>query len=101
MFKNGIGNSNGSGIGNCKYNDDEGCKYESLGVDVHKAGIHSFKRIIDELFPGSFCPILKHPLDPSKGIILHEDGAGTKPIVSYLFTRKLAILNISAAAKMS
>ncbi|NHV60967.1 MAG: phosphoribosylformylglycinamidine cyclo-ligase [Candidatus Verstraetearchaeota archaeon] len=88
MFKNGIGNSNGSGIGNCKYNDDEGCKYESLGVDVHKAGIHSFKRIIDELFPGSFCPILKHPLDPSKGIILHEDGAGTKPIVSYLFYKE-------------
>jgi len=63
-------------------------RYRSLGVDVHKTGIASFKRIIDELFPGSFCPILKHPLDPSRGIVLHEDGAGSKPIVSYLFYKE-------------
>lgn len=63
-------------------------KYGSLGVDVHKTGIASFKRIIDELFPEAFCPILKHPLDPSKGIILHEDGAGSKPIVSYLLYKE-------------
>ncbi|MGC8936717.1 MAG: AIR synthase-related protein [Candidatus Methanomethylicaceae archaeon] len=63
-------------------------KYGSLGVDVQKSGISSFKRIIEELFPGSFCPVMKHPLDPSKGIILHEDGAGSKPIVSYLYYKE-------------
>lgn len=63
-------------------------KYGSLGVDVYKTGISSFKQIIDELFPGSFCSVLRHPLDPSKGIILHEDGAGTKPIISYLYYKE-------------
>ena len=63
-------------------------RYASLGVDVHKRGVASFKRIIDELLPGSFCPVIKHPLDPSKGIILHEDGAGSKPIVSYLLYKE-------------
>ncbi|MCX8182633.1 MAG: AIR synthase-related protein [Candidatus Methanomethyliaceae archaeon] len=63
-------------------------RYEALGVDVHKKGISSFRCIIDELFPGSFCPVIKHPLDPSRGIILHEDGAGSKPIVSYLYYKE-------------
>ncbi|MGQ9760231.1 MAG: AIR synthase related protein [Candidatus Methanomethylicaceae archaeon] len=63
-------------------------RYESLGVDAKKKGIGAFAPLIRELFPGSFCPILRHPLDSRKGIVLHEDGAGTKPIVSYLYWRE-------------
>ncbi|NHV45129.1 MAG: hypothetical protein HA493_00585 [Candidatus Verstraetearchaeota archaeon] len=63
-------------------------KYKALGVDVHKTGISHFKNIIKEIFPGSFCTVIKHPLDSSKGIILHEDGAGSKPIISYLYYRE-------------
>lgn len=59
-------------------------KYESLGVDVDKKGVESLKRITNDLFPDAFCSVVKDPLNPEWGIILHADGAGTKPIVSYL-----------------
>ncbi|MCQ5376709.1 MAG: AIR synthase-related protein [Candidatus Methanomethylicia archaeon] len=59
-------------------------KYDSLGVDVEKKGIEPLKEIIDDLFPGSFCSIVQDPHDPSQGMVLHEDGAGSKPILSYI-----------------
>jgi phosphoribosylformylglycinamidine cyclo-ligase len=59
-------------------------RYESLGVDVSKKGIEYLRAITDDLFPEAFCSVVRHPSDSKKGIILHEDGAGSKPLVSYL-----------------
>lgn len=63
-------------------------KYESLGVDVDKKGVEALKRVTDDLFPDSFCSVVKDPTNPDWGIVLHVDGAGTKPIVSYLLYRE-------------
>ncbi|MEM3713156.1 MAG: AIR synthase related protein, partial [Thermoproteota archaeon] len=63
-------------------------KYEELGVDVSKKGVEFLKKITDDLFPEAFCSIVKDPLNPEWGIILHTDGAGTKPVVSYLYYRE-------------
>ncbi len=59
-------------------------KYSELGVDVSKAGIESLKSLSDDLFPDAFCSVVRDPDCPGKGLLLHEDGAGSKPIVSYL-----------------
>lgn len=59
-----------------------------LGVDVSKKGIEALKAIIDDLFPGSFCSIVRDPDSPDTGIILHEDGIGTKSIVAYLYYKE-------------
>ncbi|MBC7120664.1 MAG: hypothetical protein H5T33_03675 [Candidatus Methanosuratus sp.] len=59
-------------------------KYSELGIDVDKKGISLIKRVTDDLFPDSFCSVVRDPSDPVCGLILHEDGAGSKPIVSYL-----------------
>jgi len=63
-------------------------RYGSLGVDVSKKGIEAIRSITDDLFPGSFCSVVRHPADPDRGVILHEDGAGSKPIVSYICYRE-------------
>ncbi len=63
-------------------------KYESLGVDVDKKGVESLKRIVDDLFPDAFCSVFRDPFNPEWGIVLHADGAGTKPIVPYLFYKE-------------
>ncbi|MEM2088343.1 MAG: AIR synthase-related protein [Thermoproteota archaeon] len=63
-------------------------RYEELGVDVSKKGVESLKRITDDLFPEAFCSVFKDPFNPEWGLILHADGAGTKPIVSYLYYKE-------------
>jgi phosphoribosylformylglycinamidine cyclo-ligase len=62
--------------------------YSSLGVDVDKRGIEALKKITRNLFPSSFCSVVKHPSDSLRGIILHEDGAGSKPIISYIYYKE-------------
>lgn len=62
--------------------------YSSLGVDVNKRGIERLKALTNDLFPQSFCTITKHPFRPDHGMILHADGAGTKPIVAYLMFKE-------------
>ncbi|MEM0358921.1 MAG: AIR synthase-related protein [Candidatus Hadarchaeales archaeon] len=55
--------------------------YRSLGVDVKKKGTELFLPLLDaDLKP--FCPVGKGK--GGKGIILHTDGAGSKPQQSYL-----------------
>lgn len=61
-------------------------RYKDLGVDIYKRGIEYFK--LDNLFPGAFCTIVKNEKNPSKGIVLHEDGAGSKPIISYIYYKE-------------
>jgi phosphoribosylformylglycinamidine cyclo-ligase len=62
--------------------------YESLGVDVKKRGIESFKGSLDNLFPNAFCVVQRDPSDPGTGIVCHTDSAGTKPIQAYLMYRE-------------
>jgi phosphoribosylformylglycinamidine cyclo-ligase len=57
-------------------------------VDVSKRGIERLKALTDDLFPQSFCAVTEHPLHPGRGMILHADGAGTKPIVAYLMFKE-------------
>ncbi|MDI9643717.1 MAG: AIR synthase-related protein [Candidatus Verstraetearchaeota archaeon] len=59
-----------------------------MGVDVEKRGIESLKRVTDDLYPEAFCSVVKDPRDPESGLILHADGAGTKPIVSYIYCKE-------------
>ncbi|XRH75686.1 MAG: AIR synthase related protein [Candidatus Methanosuratincola verstraetei] len=65
-----------------------GSKYSELGVDVDKKGISSIKGVTHDLFPDSFCSVVRDPDDPKSGLILHEDGAGSKPIISYIYSRE-------------
>ncbi|MBS7610389.1 hypothetical protein KEJ36_03430 [Candidatus Bathyarchaeota archaeon] len=59
-------------------------KYAELGVDVRKAGIDSFQSLLTNLFPEAFCTISEDPDLPGFGNVLHTDGAGSKPIISYI-----------------
>ncbi|MEN3051712.1 MAG: AIR synthase related protein [Candidatus Methanosuratincola petrocarbonis] len=63
-------------------------KYYELGVDVDKKGISSIKRLTDDLFPDAFCSVVRDPSHPESGLILHEDGAGSKPIISYIYFKE-------------
>ncbi len=62
-------------------------KYLKLGVDVHKRGIEFFEELIKPVFPHAFTTIVKDP-ETSEGIILHVDGAGSKPIVAYIYYKE-------------
>lgn len=55
---------------------------------MNKRGIERLKALTNDLFPQSFCTVTKHPLQPGRGMILHADGAGTKPIVAYLMFKE-------------
>lgn len=59
-------------------------RYEELGVDVSKKGVEFLKKVTDDIFPEAFSPVVKDPLNPGWGLVLHTDGAGTKPVVSYI-----------------
>lgn len=63
-------------------------RYEELGIDVSKTGVEFLKKITDDVFPEAFSPVVKDSLNPAWGIILHTDGAGTKPVVSYLYYKE-------------
>jgi len=63
-------------------------KYGDLGVDVHKRGIESFQESITNLFPNAFCVVNRDPKFPDLGLVLHTDGAGSKPIQAYLHWRE-------------
>jgi phosphoribosylformylglycinamidine cyclo-ligase len=59
-------------------------RYEKLGVDIHKKGIEVFKPSIHALFPTAFCAVKQDPQFPEYALIAHADGAGSKPVQSYL-----------------
>jgi phosphoribosylformylglycinamidine cyclo-ligase len=58
--------------------------YRDLGVDTEKKGIDFFQKQINNLYPNAFCVIQKDPANPSMGLILHMDSAGSKPVQAYL-----------------
>ena len=59
-------------------------RYEKLGVDIHKKGIEIFKPSIGALYPAAFCAVKQDPQFPEYALIAHADGAGSKPVQSYL-----------------
>ena len=63
-------------------------KYGSLGVDVDKKGIEELKAITNDLFPQAFCSVTRHPASNDRGMVLHEDGVGSKTIIAYLCNRE-------------
>ncbi len=68
-------------------------KYAQTGVDVHKAGIEVFKSTVENLFPDAFCVVYQHPTRPGYGMVLHTDGAGSKPVQCYLHFRETGDLS--------
>lgn len=68
-------------------------KYKELGIDVKKQGIQNFKSIINNLSPNAFCVINKHGDSPTQISTLHTDGAGSKPVQSYLNWKETGDIN--------
>jgi len=62
-------------------------EYEKVGVDAYKRDVNYLKKLVTEAFPHTFTPLLKDP-DRNEYLILHIDGAGSKPIVSYLYYKE-------------
>jgi phosphoribosylformylglycinamidine cyclo-ligase len=63
-------------------------EYERLGVDAYKRDVRYLKKLVAEAFPYTFTPLLKDP-DRNEYFILHIDGAGSKPIISYLYYKEI------------
>lgn len=73
----------------------EPSKYAATGVDVKKKGIEAFRGTIRDLYPGAFCvitPDLEHQHGRAyfwnRAHVLHTDGAGSKPVQTYLHYRE-------------
>jgi phosphoribosylformylglycinamidine cyclo-ligase len=64
-------------------------KYLRLGVDSRKKDVELFKHLIPNILPGAFTPVCRDDERMDRGLILHLDGAGSKPIISYLCYREL------------
>ena len=67
-------------------------RYAELGIDVEKRGIEVFRKIIDNLFPNAFCPVTKDRFNENLGVVMHTDGAGSKPLVSYIYWKEFGEL---------
>lgn len=63
-------------------------KYAEVGVDVKKRGTEVFKPNLKSIFPNAFCPVAQDPRLQGHGIVLHTDGAGSKPLQNYLHWRE-------------
>lgn len=63
-------------------------KYAEVGIDVRKKGIEVFKPSLESLFPKAFCPVIRDPKFRKYGMVLHTDGAGSKPLQNYLHWRE-------------
>jgi phosphoribosylformylglycinamidine cyclo-ligase len=59
-------------------------KYVDLGVDVEKKGIEAFQSSIDNIYKNAFAVITQDPSSSESIECMHTDGAGSKPIQSYL-----------------
>ncbi len=70
-----------------------GTKYEEVGVDARKEGVEVFKSSIDNLFPRAFCTVSRDPDFDDYGVVLHTDGAGSKPVQNYLNWKESGDLN--------
>lgn len=63
-------------------------EYSKSGVDPHKRGIETFQKYITNIIPGAFCVVIPDPDMPGYGMIIHNDGDGSKPITSCLMYKE-------------
>ncbi len=68
-------------------------RYEKLGVDIRKKGIEVFKSSINSIYPMAFCVVKQDPEFPDYALIPHADGAGSKPVQSYVNFREIGDFN--------
>lgn len=68
-------------------------KYKEVGVDAQKEGIEVFESTINNLFPQAFCTVSKDPDYEERGMVLHTDGAGSKPVQNYLLWKETGDLD--------
>jgi phosphoribosylformylglycinamidine cyclo-ligase len=69
---------------------DQG-RYAARGVSASKADVHKAVDHLDRgLYPKAFCKITADHLgnDPSRCMVIHSDGSGTKSILAYLHYRE-------------
>ncbi len=61
--------------------------YARLGVDARKKGVEQLEKLIRNIAPYVFTSIVKDPAT-GEGVVLHVDGAGSKPIIAYLYHKE-------------
>ena len=72
-------------------------KYASRGVSAGKADVHNAIKNIDKgLYPKAFCKIVPDILtgDPTKCLVMHADGAGTKSSLAYAYWKETGDLSV-------
>lgn len=55
---------------------------------MRKKGVEAFRGVVEGIFPSAFCVVQRDPDDPERGLVSHTDGAGSKPVQSYLHWRE-------------
>ncbi len=70
--------------------------YKKLGVSSKKEEVHKALESIDKgLFPGAFCKIVEDIAgSPDYCSIFHEDGAGTKASLAYMYYKETGDINV-------
>ena len=72
-------------------------RYNQRGVSASKEDVHNAIRNIDKgIFPKAFCKIIPDYLgnDPAYCNIMHDDGAGTKSSLAYIYWRETGDLSV-------
>src|SRR5574344_466137 len=76
---------------------DKSNRYLMRGVSAAKEDVHNaFKNIDKGIFPQAFCKIIPAILggDPEDCNIMHDDGAGTKSSLAYMYWEEPGDLNV-------
>lgn len=63
---------------------DKESKYAELGVEARKKSLKSIETTLDNMFPYAFCTMVPDPRLEGFVMFHHTDGAGSKPVQSYL-----------------
>jgi len=72
-------------------------KYDKRGVSSQKEDVHAAIKHIDKgLYPKAFCKILPDFIsnNPSKAVVMHADGAGTKSALAYVYWKETGDLSV-------
>jgi len=75
----------------------DAARYGARGVSADKGDVHAAIKNVDKgLFPSAFCKIVPDSLsgDPTYGVCMHADGAGTKSSLAYMYWRKTGDLSV-------
>ena len=72
-------------------------RYAQRGVSASKEDVHNAIKNIDKgLFPKAFCKIVHDYLtnDEDYWLIMHEDGAGTKSSLDYMYGKETGDMSV-------